>query len=69
MAKKVYMNDGKCECWKCECKSICKVHDKMQRYSREKGGLGLCPKLDENSFEAFIKRHSEEYKNIMGGEE
>lgn len=65
MDKKVYMNaDSKCECCKCEVKSICKVHDKMQRHSRAKGGLGLCPKLDDKTFAKFIERHLDEYNAI-----
>ena len=68
---KVYANaEKKCECWKCECKSICKVHDKMQRHSRANGGLGLCPKLNDKTFTKFIERHLDEYNAIVkkGGE-
>lgn len=41
-----YTNESKeCNCFLCERMQGCNFRDKFQRLPRDKGGLGLCPKL------------------------
>lgn len=61
-----YSNEDKaCNCSKCEIKSMCNYTNKFQRLGREKGGLGLCHKLNELTFYDFVENHLEKYKLIV----
>jgi len=60
----VYLNQYRlCNCGKCELEASCQYAYKQQRHPKESpGGLGLCPKLEENRkrrFDPIIKRISE----------
>lgn len=43
----IYTNESReCECFLCEKRHTCYISDRFQRLPRDKGGIGLCLKLN-----------------------